>query len=261
MTAGAHRRLLTPPTVTSIPGLLVVHGYSWERAFPRTGWAGVSVVATFSVPASDFVLGRALRDAPADLSVELDEVVPTGTATVPYVWVVGEPCETFEAVLADAPELDGFEVDDNLDDGTLYRVDWRHDADSVVKVLVDHDAVLLEAGGNAESWQFDIRFPDADVLSDFHDACREVGIALDVDRLYNRVEGPDGTVTDMTEAQHSLLERAFDAGYFDVPRQTTLKELSDRLGISDQAANERMRRGLHAVLAATVKSGRSPADE
>lgn len=221
----------------------------------------MSVIATFSVPASDFVLGRALQDAPADLAVELDEVVPTGTATVPYVWVVGEPREAFDDVLADAPELHGYTTVDELDDRALYRVDWNPDADSVVRALVDHDAVLLEAGGNAESWEFQVRFPDSGVLSDFHDACREMGFDSTVERLYNPIAGPDGTEADLTEAQHALLERAFDEGYFDVPRKTTLKELSDRVGISDQAANERMRRGLQAVLAATVKSGGPPADD
>lgn len=227
----------------------------------------MSVVATFSLPASDFALGKAVRDAPADLSVELDEVVPTGTAVVPYVWVVGEPGEAFENGLADAPELDGFAAVDDVEDGddvengTLYRLDWNRNAPSLVGVLGDHDAVLLEAGGDGDSWTFRIRVPDSDVLSDVYDTCRGIGVGLDVDRLYNRVEGPQDTPSGLTDAQHSLLERAFDAGYFDVPRQTTMKELSDQLDISDQAANERMRRGLHAVLGATVKTGRSPADD
>lgn len=61
-------------------------------------------------------------------------------------------------------------------------------------------------------------------------------------------------------AQDNGIKKAYDLGYFEVPRQITLAELSEELGISDQAINERMRRGLSTLVATTFKSDRTDGD-
>lgn len=212
----------------------------------------MSVIAEFSVSASDFTLGRALQTAP-ELTVEIDTMVPVDSGAVPYFWVVGEERGAFDAVLEREPALDGFTVVDELDGRTLYRVAWDHSADTIVQMMVSHDVVLQDARGDASSWTFQLRFPDSDTLSQFHTACRDSAIDITVERLYDPIE-PNERSVNLTEAQRSLVEFAYDEGYFDVPRKTTLVELSEELGISDQAVNERLRRGLHGLVGSTLKS-------
>jgi len=48
--------------------------------------------------------------------------------------------------------------------------------------------------------------------------------------------------------QRDALSRAVAAGYFEVPRRTTLVELADELDISDTAVSQRIRRGMANVL-------------
>lgn len=113
----------------------------------------MTVIVTFSLPASQFVLGKALQEAPA-LEVELEQMVPAGSATIRYFWVDGEDRGPFDAVLDREPELTSFEVIDELDDRWLYRVEWDPSIDTFVQMIVAHEAVLQVASGDRESWEF-----------------------------------------------------------------------------------------------------------
>lgn len=213
----------------------------------------MSIIAEFSIPASDFVLGKALKAAPT-LTVEIEKVIPLESDVIPYFWVVGDDRADFEDVLEQEPELSTFTVMDSLDNRTLYRVEWDSSVDTFVQTLVSHDAVLQGADGDAESWTFQIRFPDSHALSAFHTDCRDANIDITVDRLYNPIDPTITDTRDLTDAQRSLIERAYDEGYFDVPRKITLAELAEKLGVSDQSVNERLRRGLSTLVESTLKS-------
>lgn len=43
-----------------------------------------------------------------------------------------------------------------------------------------------------------------------------------------------------------------EAGYFSIPRETTLCEVADRLEISDVAASRRLRRGLSDLVTSAI---------
>ncbi len=214
----------------------------------------MSVIAEFSVSASEFILGKALQQS-TSLTVEIDKMVPVESGTIPYFWVLGEDREGFDAVLEREPELEEFAVVDTVETRALYRTRWDLSADAFVRAMVEHDAALQEADGDAESWRFQLRFPDSHALSAFHTACRDAGVSLRVERLYNPIEPQVVDTRDLTEAQRDLIVRAYDEGYFDVPRKITLAELAEKLGISDQAVNERLRRGLSALIGSTLESG------
>lgn len=213
----------------------------------------MTVIVTFSLPASQFVLGKALQEAPT-LEVELEQMIPTGVATIPYFWVSGDDREPFDAVLAREPELASFEVIDELDGRWLYRAEWEPSIDTFVQAIVTHEAVLQKAGGDDDSWEFQLRFTDSHQLSEFHTACKDAGIDVDIEALYNPVQPTHRVDRSMTDSQRRLVEHAYDEGYFKVPRRITLVELGEQLGISDQAVNERLRRGLQALIASTLKS-------
>ena len=48
--------------------------------------------------------------------------------------------------------------------------------------------------------------------------------------------------------QAETLRLALETGYFDVPRDVTLQDLADELGVSDQTVSERLRRGIATVV-------------
>jgi len=217
----------------------------------------MSVIATFAIPAEDFILGKALQEVDG-ITVELEQMIPIGEATIPYFWVIGEEKDRFDEILRDEPELTDFEVIDTVNDRQLYRAEWDSSIDSFVQTMVSFGVVLQEAGGDAESWTFQLRFSDSQQLSEFHAACRERGITLSVESIYNPIESASVETREMTDAQRALIKRAFEEGYFDIPRGITLAEIADELGISDQAVNERLRRGLSTLIAATIMTETGP---
>lgn len=213
----------------------------------------MSVIVEFSIPAEEFILGKALQQT-SGLSVELEKMIPTSGASIPYFWVIGEQRDEFDAVLQQEPELKNFETIDEIDGRRLYRAEWDPAVDTFVQAIVEHDIVLLEAGGDVAAWEFQLRFPDSQELSAFHTYCDDRGISLTINSVYNLIEPAAAETRGLTESQLELIERLYDAGYFDVPRKVTLAEIADELDISDQAVNERLRRGLQKLIETTVKS-------
>jgi len=219
----------------------------------------MSVIAEFSIPASQFILGKALQEAP-EFEVTIERAIPVGESVIPYVWAYGTDGGEFESVLARAPEIDEYEIVDELDSQALYRLMWNADVDTFLQRVVSSNTVLQQAVGDDERWEFQLRFPDSHELSEFHTGCQDAGMDVTVESLYNPIEPTTVNTQKMTEAQLTLVERAYDEGYFDVPRSITLVELAEELGISDQSVNERLRRGLSALIAATLKPDRPEMD-
>ena len=211
----------------------------------------MSVIAEFSIPAEDFILGKAIQQT-TGLSVEIEKMIPMETDIIPYFWVIGEGRSQFNAVLEREPELSKFEIVDELDDRELYRAEWEPSVDTFIQQVVKYDAILQEAEGNADAWMFQLRFPDSRCLPGFHTTCREEDISLTVEGVYNQIEPAASETRDLTEPQLDLVKRAYEEGYFDVPRKTTLTEISEKLDISDQAVNERLRRGLSTLIGSTL---------
>ncbi|MEF8842565.1 MAG: helix-turn-helix domain-containing protein [Haloarculaceae archaeon] len=55
----------------------------------------------------------------------------------------------------------------------------------------------------------------------------------------------------VTETQRETLRLAYEAGYYEEPRETTLGELATELGVGERAVFRRLRRGTRGLLAAT----------
>jgi predicted DNA binding protein len=56
----------------------------------------------------------------------------------------------------------------------------------------------------------------------------------------------------LTDTQQEALVLAYERGYFESPRQVTLEELGEELGISQQAVGSRLRGGIKHILGSTL---------
>jgi len=211
----------------------------------------MSVIARFSVPADQFALGDALevRDG---VRIRLESMVPTGTATVPYLWVESDDADAVRTALRDTPLVEDVRLVDDIGPETLIRVDWSADADGLVDAIDDADAVVLEAEGRGNSWSFRLRFPDHQRLSAFYRRCSHEGLALELEELNNPLGSASGGDHGLTETQREALLVALAEGYFDVPRKVSLQDLAGQFGISDTALSQRLRRGLTGLVSSTL---------
>ncbi|MFC7226211.1 helix-turn-helix domain-containing protein [Salinirubellus salinus] len=217
----------------------------------------MTVIAEFSLPAEEFLLGDLLQTTP-DVRIRLERVVPTGAEVMPYVWVrlEDERLDAFERVVNEDPLVGQLARLDSVDDETLYAVEWESPPESLFEGVVRSEGAILRGGGAHGRWEFIVRFPDHDRLRAFHEYLDDHGITVSVDRVYTLSEDsetPDGF--DLTETQRETLRTAVRRGYFEVPRRVTATDLAEELGVTPQAVSERIRRATNSVLNSALFTG------
>lgn len=211
----------------------------------------MSTVTDFHLPVAAFPPGGDLW-TDADVTVELERCVPTGSASQ-EMWILGDDSGHAVGALENVPSVESVETLDRLPDRVLVRVHWTRLEFPVVDIAAECDATVVEAVGTAEGWTVAGRFPDEDALATFYEACSRRGIVLDIHDLHGRDHETDDSYG-MSPVQRETIEAAFEMGYFDVPRRTTIAAIAERLGVSEQAISERLRRGLATYLTETLVS-------
>jgi len=213
----------------------------------------MSVILEFTIGGEDFQLGEVLAGA-ADMSLEIERIVPTGDMMMPFVWATGSDHETFEEQVRAHPVVKELLVLDRIDRNVLYRIEWVDTPTNLLEGIAQAEAVVLEARGD-ETWTFRLRFPDHDRLSQFHNYVLEHDIPLHIDRTYTLAEETErGHRFGLTSEQREALVLALQRGYFATPREVSLDELAGDLGITRQSLSTRIRHGNEKVLRRTLLS-------
>ena len=210
----------------------------------------MSVVAEFTIPAETFGLGRLLTSR-SEVRIELERLVPTGNEVMPYFWVAvpDGDFETFERELRADPLVCELNVLDRADGETLYAIEWERIPESLVQGIVRSEGAILEGRATDGHWRFMLRFPDHAHLATFNDFLADHDIDIHVERVDARGDDHGREYAfDLTDEQRETLTNAVRRGYFEVPRGVTLTDLAEELGITRQAASERVRRGANTVL-------------
>lgn len=211
----------------------------------------MSVIAEFRIPATDFELGRILT-VDGRTTIELERLVPIGGSAIPLFWVHEATPNTFVESLRSNPNVDAASVVDVFEDRTLFMLEWDSSRDDLVRSIQRSDGHLLSATGTAAAWEFELRFPDHDALSEFTTFCADEGVALTINRVYNPTSKDAGPFYGLTEPQFEAMTLAVRKGYYDIPRGCSTKELAGTLDISDQAVTERLRRAIVTLVTNTL---------
>lgn len=208
-------------------------------------------VAEFTVAAGDFPLGSAFVDL-AGVRIELEKIVPIGDRVVPYLWVRAVDVGDMERALEAHRATQRVTVVETIEDRHLLRVDWNPAYTSFLDVLVEVDVVLLSAGGTDDTWQFTVRGDTRESISALESACRAVGIPIELTHLTDRPSVDADDAFGLTDAQREALRLAYERGYFDSPRATSLEAVATELDISRQALADRLQRGHRRLLENTI---------
>ena len=213
----------------------------------------MTIIATFSIPGDAFELGEVLGHGGA--RVEVTQFVTIGETLLPYFWVDDSVDRgSFERAVRDDPRVQSLTPLDGAVDRTLYHLDWTDEIDGLLEVLASRDLIVEEASGTAEEWEFYLRAHDQAALSAFQEACHDKEIPVNVTRVHHNPTETDGPSHRLTSKQREAVALAFERGYFAVPREITLTELAEEIGISRQAYSRRLQRGLRNVLSEVLSS-------
>jgi predicted DNA binding protein len=175
----------------------------------------------------------------------------TGTEEVKALgWLEGASPEAFEEAVASDPSVERCERLTSAGSRHLYEFHLAEGARerSIYLGLVETGSVIKQATATGEGWEFDIAFPTQSALDEFRSFCERKGFDYQVHRVFTEERPTSGEPAGgLTDKQDELLRMATARGYFTVPRETNLGELADAIGISHQAASERLRRAQELV--------------
>jgi predicted DNA binding protein len=216
----------------------------------------MAVSVELEAPAERFALGRATdQTEPSVRHVAAERVVPLGNGSFPTVRAVTDDPDGFERAVASHESADLFELVEERDGTAVYRARWVEAPDDLTVVVRETGGVALAVARREghPRWVWDLRFPTRESITAFRDACTD----RDVDVRVRRI-GTDGAygvdpTQDLTAEQRAALELAYDRGYFEVPRRTTLSDVAAELNISQQAASELVRRALDSVVGRVLR--------
>ncbi|EMA53481.1 MULTISPECIES: helix-turn-helix domain-containing protein [Halococcus] len=204
----------------------------------------MGVIAEFSLAPEKLSFATALSAAPS-VEFEIEREYGTRSATpVAFCWARGDDLATFDRGLERDETVTDIQRLSESDDRRLYRVRLTGTAPVMTyDAWIDLGAARLEMCYTDGRWHTRMRFPDREALTTFSGFCDEHGLEFRLDRLYD-TDPSDGPPRDrLTSCQRETLQLAHERGYFDIPRQATLGDLAEDLGVSNQAVSERLRRG------------------
>lgn len=204
-------------------------------------------VAELRFPATTFALADAFERRPT-LCVRVEQVA-TSHPSRPFaaVWLSDTDVDAALDALADDPTVDVESVVTRREGSALCELGFPRRVSVVADVVTSRAGTVLSATATGGSWSLRIRYPTRRALSESVTALDRFEFDPELSRIGCRSGSPVG---DLTEKQRETVAVALERGYFEIPRQVSLKELAADLGVTHQALSERLRRAEQALLRA-----------
>lgn len=219
----------------------------------------MAVVAEFSVDHVDFVLERVFEEYP-EATIELDRVVPTDEAFLPYFWVWDADVADVVDLVRESDPLSEVELVDEVDDGGLFRAWWTRDVGGLLEAMDKSDLTLRKAVGSRENWLFELRAERAEDLSEFQRYLTENDVDATLVKMHELGAETTTGRYNLTPEQRDALMAAYDGGYYQQPTDTDLETLADELDISRSAFSARLKRGYRNLIESTIAHEQGPED-
>lgn len=197
-------------------------------------------------------------DAVPDIQLQQEEFRIVSDEPRLTVWALGDDFTAFETALTTDSTIADYEHLSELQEKRLYQLVFfqEREPEHLYPVALEQNIMPIRSTITRDGIALIARFPSRDAIATFREACRERDIQFHLTQLYREDAAmSDGGLANpfgVTAAQREALLRTFEAGYFDVPRRTTLGAIADDLGITTSAVSTRLRRGQQNLLRHTL---------
>ncbi|SEL22710.1 helix-turn-helix domain-containing protein [Haloferax larsenii] len=216
--------------------------------------AGTGYEVELGLPLRGTYLGSILAESD-DLLIQFVGGIPMSDEPVPYFVAFGSDAPLVDEFLDTNPDVDRFELTAAGPDERLYRCWWRFQEKGIVSTIRDFDGIVRRMEGTKDGWTLSIFFPSNEKTAEFHDACLERGLDIDVKRVEpSHVDRRRLHRRTLSNKQLDALRLAFERGYFETPKEASLSEIAAELGISEQALSQRLRRATRHIVESLLAS-------
>lgn len=214
----------------------------------------MTTIAEFTAPVDAFPLGSIFDGLPS-AAVELDRLVPANRSVFPYFWVWYADPHEIEDAIDDHPGIESVRLVDELDGGGLFRAEWDESHTDVVSAIHRTELSILTATGTSDGWTFEVRAEEKEDVAKFQQYCAGNDVELSVSRINSVPEMQVGGRYDLTPEQREALTLAYEQGYYDHPRESTLEEIASQMDITRPSLSSRLRRGSRNLIENTLIHG------
>ncbi|MEF8778641.1 MAG: helix-turn-helix domain-containing protein [Natronomonas sp.] len=211
----------------------------------------MATVMEFTSPTEEFPLGSVFQTLP-EVTVELERIIPNDTLTIPYFWVRGTETADIEAAFEAHAGVRNIELVDCVGNEYLMRAEWGREYVGILDGLAAIGLVVLSVIGTNDGWRFEVRGEDRAAIGAFHTYCQERDIPIEITAIHALFPTHNGDHK-LTDAQRESLTLAYEAGYFESPSESSLEEIADVLGITQQSLSARLKRGHRRLIDTTLK--------
>lgn len=214
----------------------------------------MSLIAEFSIVSP---LMREATEATPEMVLYTEDIHVTQAGEGKHVfWASGGDFDTFESILQADPTTKEYACLTELDDRRLYRATYPEDAvqELLYPKATKHDIVYLDITTTHKESRFRVRIPTLEEIKVYREVCEENYIPFHLHRLYQEQSDDPAEQFGLTPAQHDILVRAHERGYFNEPRCITLEELAEESEVTPSALGRRLRRALDTLIEQTVRS-------
>ena len=141
------------------------------------------------------------------------------------------------------------------DGEAIYSFEYTDEAKIFSPIISIENGVVLDMENDGNAWIFTVWMPERANLAALWDTARRHDIDIELLRV-NQYAGLDTTDAGLTDSQREALLVAFEAGYFEEPRNATLGEVAAELDISQPAAGGLLRRGVERLIVSSLMEDR-----
>ncbi|MFC7203114.1 helix-turn-helix domain-containing protein [Haloferax namakaokahaiae] len=116
----------------------------------------------------------------------------------------------------------------------------------------DGRATFLTAHREVDGWTVEMYLSDRSVLQQLAAECESNDVRFDLYQVTEVEQIEETRQFGLSKVQMETLLTALERGYYSVPREENLEELSRPLNVSHQAVSERLRRGVGSLIKNTI---------
>lgn len=149
-------------------------------------------------------------------------------------WIDGADTETIDSLLATDTTVANAAFVAEVGTRYLYRIEFSAPSDwpALHDELIELDGLVLDAAGTDDAWTLRLFLPTRDSLSAFYEYCREAELIPEILSVSVYEDERPKADYGLTPPQREVLIAAAESGYFAVPKNVSLTELSEELGVS-----------------------------
>lgn len=167
-------------------------------------------------------------------------------------WIEAQEFDVVDETLAADPTVAEFSTVDDADDRRTYRITYSARATLLTPTILDMGGLTQEARSQENGWILRLQLQDHDALVGLDTFAEEHGIHLEILDLDQNPAVSDRSKYGLTDGQTEALVAAYEHGYYDEPRETSMEELASTLDVSNTAVSGRLRRGSARLVEAAL---------